>query len=425
MIARGTGEDPVVEGHVSTPARGARLDNRRIAARKIVDFVLAVNDPKAIALGLKALIPLIPLDLRLEKILDQRIMVLIDRGMVAKNAELAEAIAMFLHRGAQERVSLARPYIPTLLSFLAQNMETTGAYSYYALLLVAENSPDYFGPHAATLLRTLDSPSPAARTFAMRIIATLAPAHPEYVVGARDILRNLAEASPPGIIKTEAINAYHAVRAVSKSPVDRNNNLLDDPAIASLYDMPVWQRAVERHLSTAYSGNAAGVVRHHSRRKDIKRERRPSKRSNLYQEFVEKLKQGEDVQSFEDQLDLLSPEAIAAAMPCEIEPAAAITPSPPPLVEMPLPEIEVPVVTASPAAEDLRDSPDAALLQEMITDVQKEFSAKAGSLLDSLGMGHLKHGTTFKTEEGNLKNSAREFISAMEKLIREHKSKVS
>jgi hypothetical protein len=425
LIAAGTGEDPVAEGHLSTPARSARTENRRIAARKIVDYVLAVDDPKAVALGLKALMPLIPLDPRLEKVLDQRILALIGRGMAAKSAELAETIALFLHRSAQERASLAKPYIPTLLSFLEQNIETTGAYAYYALLRVAKDSPGDFGPHAALLIRTLNSPSPAASTFAMRIIATLAPAHPEYVVGARDILRNLAETSPPGIIKEEATNAYHAVREVSKSPGVRSSKLLDDPAIASLYELPVWQRAVESHLTTAYSGDAADIARPHGRHKNITRETRPSKRSNLYQEFVEKLKQGEGVQSFEEQLDLLSPEAIAAATPCEIEPAGPITPAPLPPAEMSPPAIEVPVVTASPAAEDVTDSPDAALLQEMISDVQSEFSSKAGSLLDSLGMGHLKRGNAGKAEDGNLKNSAREFVSSMEKLIREHKSKAS
>jgi hypothetical protein len=425
LIVKGIGEDRVVEGHVSTLARGACPDNRRIAARKIVDFVLGVNDPKAIALGLKALMPLIPLDPRYEKMLDQRIMALVDRGMVAKSAELAEAIAMFLHRGAQERTCVAKPHIPTLLSFLAQNLETTGAYSYYTLLLVAKDYPDDFGPHAATLIRALDSPSPATRTFAMRIIATLAPAHPEYVVGARSTLRNLAETSPPGIIKAEAINAYQAIREVSKSPVDHTCNLPDDPAIVRLYDMPVWQRAVEGHLSTAYSDNAAAVVRHHGRRKRITREMRPSKRSNMYQEFVEKLEQGEYVQSFAEQLDLLSPEAIAVATPCEIEPAGAIPPAPLPLSVQSPPAIEVPVVTASPAAENLQDTPDEALLQEMIVNMQKDFSAKAGSLLDSLGMGHLKQGSTGIAVDINCKNSAREFVLAMEKILREHKSKAS
>jgi hypothetical protein len=195
-------------------------------------------------------------------------------------------------------------------------METTGANAYYTLLQVAKNSPVDFGPYAARLIRTLDSLNPVACTFAMRIIARLAPAHPEYVVGAREVLRNLAEASPPGIIKAEATNAYHVVREVSGSLASRSTNLLDDPAIASLYEVPVWQRAVEGHLSTAYSEKAVEVIRPHTRRKEIKRGTRPSKRSNLYQEFVEKLKQGEGIQSFEEKLDLLSPEAIAAATPC-------------------------------------------------------------------------------------------------------------
>jgi hypothetical protein len=90
----------VVDGHASMTAGGKGLDNRRIAARKIVDYVLAVDDPKAIAPGLKAPIPLIPLETRLEKVPDQRLMTLIDRGVPAKSAALAEVIALFLHRSA-------------------------------------------------------------------------------------------------------------------------------------------------------------------------------------------------------------------------------------------------------------------------------------------------------------------------------------
>jgi hypothetical protein len=314
-----------------------------------VDSVLAVNDPKAIALGLKTLMPLIPLDPRLEKALDQRIMALIDRGTAAKNAEMAEAIAMFLHRGAQEEASVARPYIPALLSFLAQNIETTGAYAYYTLMLVARDSPDYFGPHCDQLVRTLDSPSLAAKTFAMRIIAVLAPGHPEYVLGARDTLRNLAETSPSGLIKAEAANAYRAVREASKSSAGRSSRLPGDPAIASLYDTPVWRHAVESHLSTVYRCDAADVDRAHGRRKGVKRKIRPSKRTDLYQEFVEKLKQGECVPSFKEQLDLLSPEAMALAAPCEPEPAAAITPPPSPPLELSQPATNEPVVTARTA----------------------------------------------------------------------------
>jgi hypothetical protein len=106
-------------------------------------------------------------------------------------------------------------------------------------------------------------------------------------------------------------------------------------------------------------------------------------------------------------------------------PPVPVTPAPMPLTELSLPVIEVPVAAAPPAAEEATESPDAALLQEMISDVQNEFSSKAGSLLDSLGMGHLKRGNANKTDDSTRKNSVREFVSSMEKLIWEHKSKAS
>ncbi len=297
-----------------------------------MDFILSVNDPDVVAHALKNLMPRIPLDQCLENALDQRILALVDRGMAAKNAELAEAIALFLYRSAQERAGVARPYIPTLLSFLEQNLETTGAYSYYTLMLVARDTPDDFGPHADMLVRMLDSPGPAAKTFAMRIMTALAPRHPEYVIDARDTLRNLAETSPQGIIKAEAAGAYRAVREASGSPRSRGSDRSsNDPAIAGLYEMPVRHRAVEHHLSAACCRDVVAVDRPQGGSKGMKRDVRPSKRCNLYVEFVEKLKQGECMQSFEDQIDLLSQESMARAVPCEAEPVEATPPTRAPL----------------------------------------------------------------------------------------------
>jgi hypothetical protein len=408
LIAMGICKDSVIEDYLSTLSRGARPEERHFAARQIADIALTSDDMNAVARALKALKSLLPLDPGLENALDKRLLALTDRGMMAENAGLAEAIALFIYSRSQARASAARPYIPTLLSFLAQNVETTGAYSYYTLMIVANNAPVYLGPYADPLIRTLNSPSYAAQTFAMRIIAALAPSHPEYVAGAREVLHDLSETSPQEIIKAEAAKAYRAVRDIPKAPRGHGCRLLDDPAIASLYETPVWQRAVGCHLSTAYS-NDSFADRPQGRRSGTKRDSRPSKRSNLYQEFVEKLKQGESNQSFEDQLALLAPESIAQAVPSEIMPVEAITPS-------------APVVIASPAVDNLPDSATANL-QEMMNEVQSDFSTRAGGLLDALGMGHLKRGNAFKAEPGNHKISAKEFVSAMEKLVRDQKSK--
>jgi hypothetical protein len=207
-------------------------------------------------------------------------------------------------------------------------------------------------------------------------------------------------------------------------PADNSGRLPDDPAVVSLYEMPVWQRAVGSHLSTAYGSDLRSGNRRHGRRPGIKRDSRPSKRSNLYQEFVEKLKQGEQVQSFEEPFALLSQEVPAEAAPCEPAPAGAEMPPLPPAAEMSLPVMDEPIVTAPLAEDILPDSPEAVYLQEMMNQVQNDFSSRAGGLLEALGMGHMKLGSNGKAEDGNRKLSGKELVSALEKLVREHKSKV-
>jgi hypothetical protein len=424
LVATCTSKEEVIDDHMAVMARGAGLDERQYAARRMADIARTSNDMKAVAGALKELNTLLPLDPAFENALDKRIQALIGWGSVAKNAELAEAIALFIYGRAKERASVARPYVPTLLSFLAQKMETTGAYAYYTLMIVASEAPAYFDPHADTLVRMLDSQDYATKIFSMRIIAVLASSHPECVIDARRALRNIAEASPPGIIKAEAAKAYRAFSDIPKAPPGHGSHILDDPAIAGLYEMPVWQRAVESHLSAAY-GSDRLVDHPHRRRPGVKRKIHPSKRSNLYQEFVDELKQIDCVQSFEDQTTMLTPETIAQAVPREIEPAEATILSTPPVAEISLPVMNEPDVIAPPHIDDLTDSTGALFLQEMMNEVQNDFSAKAGSLLDSMGMGHMKRGSTFRAEDGdikaddgNYKISAREFVLAMEKLFR-------
>jgi hypothetical protein len=178
--------------------------------------------------------------------------------------------------------------------------------------------------------------------------------------------------------------------------------------------MPVWQRAVGSHLSTAYGSDFRSDHRQHGRRPGIKRDGRPSKRSNLYQEFAGKLKQDESTVSFVEPFALLSLEVPAEAAPCEQAPAA----------EMSLLETNEPGVTVPLPDDILPDSPEAVYLQEMMKEVQNDFSSRAGGLLDALGMGHMNRGSNGKAEDGNRKLSGKELVSALEKLVREHKSKV-
>jgi hypothetical protein len=386
----------------------------------MADIARTSNDMKAVAGALKELNSLLPLDPALENAVDKRMLALIAWGTVAKNAELAEAIALFVYVRAQGRASAARPYIPTLLSFLAQKMDTTGACAYYTLMIVAGDSPDYFGPHADMLVQALDGPGYAAKIFTMRIIAALAPGHPEYVAGARDALRNLAESGPHSVLKDEASRTYQTVINSLISQAGNSGCLPEDRGIASLYEKPVWQKAVAGHLSTAYGSNNRAADRKNGRRTDIKRDSHPSKRSNRYGEFVEELKQDEPAPSFEEPFVLLSQEVPTESAQCEMAMAGAAMPASSPAAETPLPA--EPVAMELLAEEKLRDSPEAAYLQEMMNDVQNDFSSMAGDLLDALGMGHLKRGTN---EDGNHKISGKELVLALEKLVREKKSKAS
>jgi hypothetical protein len=89
-----------------------------------------------------------------------------------------------------------------------------------------------------------------------------------------------------------------------------------------------------------------------------------------------------------------------------------------PEAEETLPVMNEPVETEPSSKESLSDSTGDVFLQEMMNEVQNDFSSKAGDLLDSMGMGHLKRGSAVKVEEGSHKISAREFVLAMEKLFK-------
>jgi hypothetical protein len=234
----------------------------------------------------------------------------------------------------------------------------------------------------------------------------------------------MAETGSQELVKAEAAKAYRAVRDMPGTPRGCGNRLPCDPVIASLYDMPVWQRAVESHLSTAYGSDLRPNDRQHSRHPGIKRDRRPLKRSDLNQEFVEKLKQGESTQPIEDQTALLSPEAASETAPCESAPVGAVILSPSPVAEMSPSVTDAALVTARLAEGNLPDSPEAVYLQEMMNEVQNDFSSRAESLLDALGMGHMKRGSGGKAEDGNHKLSGKELVLALEKLVREKKTKV-
>ena len=124
---------------------------------------------------------------------------------------LAEAIAAFVFRRARNNASIARPYIPALLSFLDYDISTTGASSYYTLIIVTRSRPEIFQPYASTLIAMLDSPRDAIKAFAIKIIAALAREHPEYVAGAEKKLESLSTGHPQQIVRKVSADAYHVL----------------------------------------------------------------------------------------------------------------------------------------------------------------------------------------------------------------------
>jgi hypothetical protein len=188
--------------------------------------------------------------------------------------------------------------------------------------------------------------------------------------------------------------------------------------------MPIRQRTVESRLLTACGSDQRPDNHQHIRYSGINRYNHPFKRSNLNRESVENPKPGEPTPSFKEQKALPSSELSAEAMADDRMPAEATMHSMPPVTEIPPQVANRPQVTAPLAEDNLPNPTESVYLQEMINEVQSDFSSQAGSLLDALGMGHMKRGNSGKAEDGTYKFSGKELVLAMEKLVREHKSKV-
>jgi hypothetical protein len=88
-----------------------------------------------------------------------------------------------------------------------------------------------------------------------------------------------------------------------------------------------------------------------------------------------------------------------------------------------MPAIEMPIVVMQPSKEGVPELTGVVGLQEMMDEVQIEFSTQAESLLDALGMGHLKRGCGPNGEDGNRKISGKELVAALEKLVKQHNGK--
>ncbi len=204
-------------GPAPAGSRSPGSDKLPRVAGGIVALALNSEDMKIVACALNKLRPMLPLDPSQEDALDKRMSALIARGSAAKSPDLAEAVTHFLYCRAQQRARAAVPFIPALLSFLDLDLATTGSHSYYTLMILAENAPDDLLPFTDGLIDKMASPSYAVRTLAVRIIAALADKRPGSMTNAREPVRDLAENSGEGILKTEASHALQAIEGRLKS----------------------------------------------------------------------------------------------------------------------------------------------------------------------------------------------------------------
>ena len=287
LIATGTGEEGTIEKYISEMTSSASPDEMRFLARQIADTVLSSQDLGVIARALKTLTTLLPLDTDTENALDRRLMALIGYGAIAKSDDLAEAVALFVYGRTQADTGVARPYLPTLFSFLSQDIATTGAYSYYTLMIVASEVPEHYGSCADLLARALDSPSIASKVFAMRVIGELSLHRPEYVASARKTLRDLSASDQPGIVKAEATKAYYSLIDASKTH-DERERLIEELPVSRMYNTHVWKHAMEQHLSMAY-GSDPPISQRAVWYPGTKRKPHSLKRVNVYVEFFDVL----------------------------------------------------------------------------------------------------------------------------------------
>jgi hypothetical protein len=376
LIATGTGEDGAIEKHISEMASSASPDEMRSLSRQIADNVLSSQDLGVTARALKALTTLLPLDTDTENVLDRRLMALIGYGAMAKSDDLAEAVALFIYHRTQISADSARPYLPTLVSLLSQNIATTGAYSYYALMIVANEAPEHYGAFADLLVRALDSPGIAAKVFSMRVIAELASHRPEYVAGARRVLRDLSAAGQFKIIRTEATKAHYALIDSSKTQ-DERERLIEERPVSRVYNTHVWQHAMEHHLSMAYGNDLLAYQRngwHHG----AKRKMRALKILSMHMEFSDFLRPNECDESIDGQTAALSMERTALAISSGTASDNAMRPSTHDMTGVSLPLAIEPSKSVLPVAENTHDSAGAIRIEELMGEAMADLPMNVG-----------------------------------------------
>jgi hypothetical protein len=106
-------------------------------------------------------------------------------------------------------------YAPLMMTELIASLEyayiAKDAEAYAALEMLAASKPEYFRPHAETLVKLLGSINKATRAQSAKLIGIIGAKYPEYVSSAMPVLQSLASFYPDAHVKHNASEAYQVL----------------------------------------------------------------------------------------------------------------------------------------------------------------------------------------------------------------------
>jgi hypothetical protein len=442
------GDSNSVAGEFKTAvAGGTAPDERQHDADSLVVFALNLDDPVAVAQALKAIELLLPLDPGQEKALDQRTLALIADGTAQNYPALAEAIAAFVFRRARNNASIARPYIPALLSFLDYDISTTGASSYYTLIIVTRSRPEDLQPYASTLIAMLDSPRDATKAFAIKIIAALAREHPEYVAGAEKKLESLSSSHPQPIVRKISADAYHVLHHnLSRDDTDgqvegRPGGLQIIPANTgdTGHRPSISEEPDHRSMSQIGSGINAVIARVLDKVDEL-----INLKMYVNLSIIGRASDNEEMREVLGHFSEIAPWVKEEfRSPKETAEAVELPPSPDATTTVTLSDtltkkmvqdafrkdtfkFALPIEAATTIADTNQvltvqalDQTQVAELQRIMKEVEQDFSISASTILSTIGLDHLNPESSLTAEGGNRQISAKEFVAAIEMIIKE------
>ena len=420
----------------------------RQAAGALLEIALKSPAAMPVAGALKALELFWPLESGQEDALDKRMRELVAEGMARETPALAEAMASLIYLRAREQASAARPFLPTLLSFLEMDISTTGASAYYTLMILAREEPDYFKPYAGELIARLDSGSDATKTFAAKIIAALARERPEYVAGATMALRRMSADYPREIVKKAAAEACKALEerlGLTGTPRQEGQHAgslmvlptgpqpesgLQEPAEAD--QRKSWLRSLVALFGE--KGNGRRPAKAAMPRVAWGRER--DEMGRIMDDFsdiapwieAEFKAKDEPPGAVTERLPSERPLAMAASRmrvdPELLEASAEALGGVPPEDVSASPQAAAALTPEKSAIEiQALDGPQLNELRDVMERIKDEFSTSAGGILSAMGLEHLSRVSRPGEGDEGRQISARDFISAMGRMIKSQRGR--